>query len=43
MQIFVNKIDTQNIALSMAAMPDALANKVMKPVMDQMASDGAKK
>ena len=43
MQIFVNKIDTQNIAISMAAMPGALANKVMTPVMNNLSSVAAKK
>jgi len=42
MRVFVNKIDSQNIALSMAAMPDAMSNKMMKPVMDRLSSVGAK-
>jgi len=43
MKVFLNKIDSQNIVLSLAAMPDALSKKVMKPVLDQISSVGSKK
>ena len=43
MEVFVNQIDTQNIRLSLHAMPDAMSNKVLKPVLDRMSSVGSKK
>jgi len=42
MQVFVNKVSSTHVALSMEALPTALANKVMKPVMDNMSSYGSK-
>ncbi len=43
MQVFVNKVDTQNIAISMNAMPGALSKKVLTPVMNNLSSVASKK
>lgn len=43
MQVFVNQIDAQSIAISMNAMPGALSKKVLTPVMNNLSSVAAKK
>ena len=43
MKIVATKIDSTHVRLSVSAIPNALQNKVLKPVIDNMSSYGAKR